>query len=218
MIVSTDCRRPLRSRQAAWAAVLAGSLARRRVRPNAISLASVGFAALAAGSLALTAGAEGPWRPALLLLAAAGIQLRLLCNLLDGMVAVEGGLGTRSGEIFNDLPDRLSDTLILVGAGSSVTTVGWAGTLGWVAALLAVMTAYARVLGAAAGAGHQFAGPMAKQHRMAVLTAACLGAALEPAVGASGRVMTAALALIAIGCLVTIARRTRRVVDALERS
>jgi phosphatidylglycerophosphate synthase len=218
MIVSTDCRRPLRSRQAAWAAVLAGSLARRRVRPNAISLASVGFAALAAGSLALTAGAEGPWRPALLLLAAAGIQLRLLCNLLDGMVAVEGGLGTRSGEIFNDLPDRLSDTLILVGAGSSVTTVGWAGTLGWVAALLAVMTAYARVLGAAAGAGHQFAGPMAKQHRMAVLTAACLGAALVPAVAASGWVMTAALALIAIGCLVTIARRTRRVVDALERS
>ena len=32
--------------------------------------------------------------------AAAGIQLRLLCNLLDGMLAVEAGLKSRTGEIF----------------------------------------------------------------------------------------------------------------------
>jgi len=40
-----------------------------------------------------------------------------VCNLLDGMVAIEGGLKTPAGELFNDVPDRISDPLILVGAG-----------------------------------------------------------------------------------------------------
>src|SRR5438105_2817615 len=48
----------------------------------------------------------------LLYLTAAGcIQLRLLCNLLDGMVAIEGGFRSRSGEVFNELPDRVSDVV-----------------------------------------------------------------------------------------------------------
>ena len=52
----------------------------------------------------------------LLLIAAAGfIQLRRLCNLFDGMVAVEGGFKTKSGELYNDLPDRFSGALILAG-------------------------------------------------------------------------------------------------------
>ena len=39
-------RRPLRSRQRGWAIALAGMLARAGASPNAISLASIGFAAL----------------------------------------------------------------------------------------------------------------------------------------------------------------------------
>jgi hypothetical protein len=62
-------------------------LAVRRVRPNWISLASVGFAGLAGVGLLL--GREGPAlvRVAALVGAAACIQLRLPCNLFDGMVA-----------------------------------------------------------------------------------------------------------------------------------
>jgi phosphatidylglycerophosphate synthase len=212
----TTARRPLRSRQTRWASALAGWLTRRSVRPNQISLASVVFAALAGSCLGLSATTDPPLPSVLLVATAAFIQLRLLCNLLDGMVAVEGGLKTKSGEIFNDLPDRLSDTLILVSAGHSATWVSWGSTLGWAAAVAAILTAYVRVLGASAGAGHYFCGPMAKQHRMAVMTAACVAAALEAAADPGGRVMTVALLVIIVGCLVTIARRTRRIVADLE--
>jgi phosphatidylglycerophosphate synthase len=69
----------------------------------------------------------------LLLLAAAGVQFRLLCNLLDGMVAVEVGRKTKGGEVFNELPDRASDVVLLVCAGyASAAAVGpaWAAALG----------------------------------------------------------------------------------------
>jgi phosphatidylglycerophosphate synthase len=67
----------------------------------------------------------------LMILSICGIQLRLLCNLLDGMVAIEGGFKTKTGEIFNELPDRLSDALILIGAAYSVPTVAATHDLGW---------------------------------------------------------------------------------------
>src|SRR5439155_982956 len=109
----------------------------------------------------------------------------LLCNLLDGMVAIEGGLQSKSGDVFNEVPDRVSDALILVGAGYATAPalgLAWAGALGSAAALLAVLTAYVRALGAALGTGQDFRGPMAKPHRMAALTAACLAGAFEPVI------------------------------------
>ena len=95
------------------------------------------------------------------------------------MLAVEEGLKTRNGEIFNDLPDRIEDILILVGAGYAAPGVSHAETLGWAAAVAAVLTAYVRVLGGSLGLTQHFAGPMAKQHRMFVLTLATLLAAIE---------------------------------------
>jgi hypothetical protein len=91
------------------------------VQPNQTSVAGVLFAG-AAGAALLASTAAGPelgpyQRGGLLLAAAAGIQLRLHCNLLDGMVAVEGGRKTKGGEVFNELPDRASDGVLLVCAG-----------------------------------------------------------------------------------------------------
>jgi phosphatidylglycerophosphate synthase len=103
------------------------------------------------------------------------------------VVAVEGGLKTKSGEIFNDLHDRLSDALILVSACHSATWLSWGSTLGWAAAVLAMLTAYVRVLGASAGAGHYFCGPMAKQQSVAVMAAPFVAAALEAAADSGGR-------------------------------
>ena len=110
----------------------------------------------------------------LLILAVCGMQLRLLCNLFDGMVAIEGGFKTKAGEIFNELPDRFSDAFIFIGAGYALPEFAWSRELGWAAAVLAVITAYVRALGASMGAGQHFIGPMAKQQRMALMTAACL--------------------------------------------
>jgi len=153
---------------------------------------------------------------AMLLIAAGSIQLRLLCNMLDGMLAVEGGLQTRSGTIFNELPDRLSDAAILVTAGYAVMDLPWAPELGWGAALLAVLTAYVRTLGRSAGAREDFSGPMAKQQRMMTLTAACLLGAILAGTGWSERVILLALTVIAAGCAVTIVRRTIHVLRELE--
>jgi hypothetical protein len=92
----------------------------------------------------LSGTAEGLGRAAALILAVACIQLRLLCNLLDGMVAVEQGLATPTGPIWNELPDRLADVFFLVGAGYGAQAAGFqAGVaLGWSAAALALLTAY----------------------------------------------------------------------------
>src|SRR5215204_2530971 len=98
--IQESARRPLKSRQTRWAAASAGWLARHNVSPNAISLASAAFAALAAGAYAGCLYATTPALTiALLVVACVGIQGRLLCNLLDGMVAVEGGKGSKAGEI-----------------------------------------------------------------------------------------------------------------------
>jgi hypothetical protein len=50
----------------------------------------------------------------------------------------------------------------------------------------AVLTAYVRVLGGSIGLEEHFCGPMAKPHRMAVLTAACLLSMIEVAYGYEG--------------------------------
>jgi phosphatidylglycerophosphate synthase len=209
-------RRPIPSRTASWAITAARWLQQAGVRPNQISVLSVAFAAFTAACFVLAGQNEGDGRAAFLVAAAIAMPLRLLCNLLDGMLAVEGGLQSPSGEIYNELPDRISDLLVLAGAGYAIS-VSWGPELGWVAAATAILTAYVRTLGVAAGAGQHFAGPMAKPRRMHVLIAACLISAIASAAGRQGDwVLVAALALIIVGGIVTIIQRLRRIVADLE--
>jgi len=137
--------------------------------------------------------------------------------MLDGMVAVEGGKRTVYGEIFNDMPDRFADVVILVGAGYSITSLSWGHELGWLAATLAVITAYIRLLGGSMGVPQYFIGPMAKPHRMALLSAACVVAACESYLGLEGKTVVAALGLMIVGMLVTCRRRIARIVADLKR-
>jgi phosphatidylglycerophosphate synthase len=152
----------------------------------------------------------------LLVAAIAGIQGRLVCNMLDGMVAIEGARQTKSGEIFNDLPDRIADALIFIAAGYAARPHPFGVELGYLAAVLAVFTAYVRMLGGASGLKQSFIGPMAKQHRMATLTAACVLSIFETAFFAAGTVLWAALIIINLGCLATTWRRTARIARELE--
>lgn len=209
-------RRPLKVRSAQLAGKFAAWLGRKNITPNQISLTSIFFAALAAGCLFVLPGADGPATWILPVLAAVFIQCRLLCNLFDGMVAVEGGKGTPSGELFNDIPDRLADPLILVAVGYATTVVPWASALGWAAGLGAVMTAYVRNLAAAVGASMNFCGPMAKQHRMAVITIACLLTAVENSFRDRSWAFLAALTLVVAGCVITVIRRARAAYVELE--
>lgn len=206
---TTNARRPLKVRTSKAAQNIARWLSSKNVTPNEISIYSIIFAALAAGCLASLPLVNGVGEWILPIMAAVFIQCRLLCNLFDGMVAVEGNKGTAAGELFNDIPDRIADPLILVAAGHASLVVTWGDTMGWLAGLLAVMTAYVRTLSASIGAPIDFRGPMAKQHRMAVMTIACLLTALEPLLWVQGYIMPAALLLVIVGCVFTIYNRAR---------
>ena len=194
-------RRPLASRETGWAAAAVRLLLRTRVTPNGVSMAGVGFAALG--------GAAFAWGPAHLPLFVAGallVQARLLCNLFDGMVAVEGGRGGPTGALYNELPDRVEDSLLLIGFGYGVG----APELGFVASILAVGTAYLRAVGASLGLGQDFRGPMAKPQRMAALTIGAPVVALELWLHATAWTGVATLALVVAGAVVTCWRRTAR--------
>jgi phosphatidylglycerophosphate synthase len=205
---------PIWQRTANW-------LARRGVSPNGISLAGMGCGLAAGVALAATTYAAG-WERLAWLAGAALIQLRLLANLLDGMVAVESGRASRVGELYNDVPDRVSDTATLVGAGYAA---GGEPSLGYLAACAALFTAYVRTIGKAAGAPQEYCGPMAKQQRMALLTFVALYRSLTPAGwqpawgGTAGWGLVAAgLVVITLGGLLTAARRLARIAGNLKRS
>jgi phosphatidylglycerophosphate synthase len=204
-------RRVLATRNAGWAIALTRRLAAIGVRPNAVSVAGAGFALASGAAFYCSSGFAHEDRGALLLAAAAGVQLRLLCNLLDGMLAVEAGLKSRTGEIFNELPDRTADVLILVGAGYAVRDLTYGATLGWSAALAAVFTAYVRVFGGSLSLTQHFIGPMAKQHRMFTLTVVTLLAAIEAMLDMPSRALPLGLAVIVVGSVATAIRRTRRI-------
>jgi phosphatidylglycerophosphate synthase len=197
----------LASRGTAWAGALTRLLLRTRVTPNVISVTGVLISA--AGSAAIL---WAPQWPLLFLLFAAAIQLRLLCNLMDGLVAVEGGRGSKLGPLYNEFPDRIEDSLFLAAAGQASGML-W---LGLTAALLAAITAYLRTLGGSLGLPQDFSGPMAKQQRMAVLTLGAVAACIESFAAESRIALPVTLAVVAAGTLITMGRRTLRLADGLR--
>jgi phosphatidylglycerophosphate synthase len=201
-------RRPIDARGSAWAGRLADWAVQQGYSPNQISRASVGFAALGTLFYALSPFGPGVLQFLWLLLAAVALQARLICNLIDGLVAVEAGQGAKDGPFWNEAPDRLSDLLLLVGAGIAAGNPG----LGALAAALAIATAYLRELGRAEGFPPDFSGPLAKPQRMAVLTVGTVLAAFY----ASQWTLTVTLWIVVLGTALTILRRSLTLVGKLK--
>jgi phosphatidylglycerophosphate synthase len=209
-------RRQLKTREQAWPRKLARALAAARLTPNAVSVLGIAFAFGALFCLT-EAGEPFMWKPwVFLVIAAVCIQLRLLCNMLDGLLAIEGGLKTKNGELFNEVPDRIADIAILLGAGVAVRELPWGLTLGWATALAAVLTAYIRLLGGSFGFAQDFSGPMAKQHRMFAVTVGCLAAAVEHPMRHTLWSLYIALWVVFLGAVFTLLRRTIRLDRQLE--
>jgi phosphatidylglycerophosphate synthase len=209
-------RRPIATRNRKWAQATTAWLASRNVSPNAISIA--GMCACIIGGIALGLTSIVDYR-ILWLLGALGAQLRLTANMLDGMVAIASSRTSKTGELYNEVPDRISDAAVFIGAG-----LAWGGnvTLGYIATILAIFTAYVRAAGKIAGAPNEFCGPMAKQHRMLVITIICVYAAITPRSWQSITFndsqmgpMTMGLVVIVVGCVVTVIRRLSRIAHAL---
>jgi len=209
-------RRPIATRNRKWAQDATAWLASQNVSPNAISIAGM-FACIVAGiALALTSVSN--YR-ILWLIAAIGAQLRLTANMLDGMVAIASSRTSKTGELYNEVPDRISDAAVFIGAGFA-----WGGnvTLGYIATILAIFTAYVRAAGKIAGAPNEFCGPMAKQHRMFVITLVCVYATITPRSwqivtfnDSQIGLMSLGLVVIVVGCVITVIRRLNRITHAL---
>ena len=204
----SENRRPLTSRNAAWAARLASWAVTKGLTPNRISQASMGFAALGFALYALSPHGPGVLQFLCLILAAATVQARLICNLIDGMVAIEGGQGTKDGPFWNEAPDRVSDLLFFAGAGLAANQPA----LGLLAGALSIATAYIRELGRAEGFPPDFSGPFAKPQRMAVLTAGTVLAAVY----ASEWTLTVTLWIVVAGTAATIFRRSWTLIEKLK--
>lgn len=204
-------RRPIASRNSRLAARAAQYLVDCGVRPNVISQASMVFAAVSGLAFWMSGWSEGLPYAICLIVAALGCQLRLLCNLFDGMVAVEGGRGEPDGPFWNEAPDRVADALVFVGMGLGT---GHAA-LGWATATLAIGAAYIRTLGSEQGLPADFRGPMAKPQRMATATVVALIAIFVPAIF-GWPLLSVALWIILLGSSVAILRRSHRMVRTLK--
>jgi phosphatidylglycerophosphate synthase len=203
-------RRPLASRGWKTSERVASWLARRGMTPNAISIVGM-LCGITAGVMFLqTPNVPHPW--IFWLVGALFVQLRLLANLYDGMVAVLRQVASPVGELFNEVPDRLSDAAALIGFGYAA---GSNALLGFVATILAIFLAYLRAQGKVAGAHQEFCGPMAKQQRMATVTLAAVACAVIP--GATDwQVPMFALWVIIAGCMMTVVRRLKRISASLR--
>src|SRR5438093_6076456 len=205
-------RRPVATRNRKWAQAATVWLATRKASPNAVSIAGMCACIVAGIALAATSIA---YDRILWIIAALGAQLRLTANMLDGMVALASGRASKTGELYNEVPDRFSDAAVFIGAGFA-----WGGniTLGYIATILSIFTAYVRAAGKIAGAPNEFCGPMAKQHRIIVITLICVYAAITPRswqmiafndlqIG----LMTLGLIVIIVGCVISVVRRLSRI-------
>jgi len=195
----TSDRRPLQLRSWRWLQALATWMTGAGISPNAISVVSIFIALACAMVLSATAyvdaGNRALWAAAVLLM-----LLRVLANTLDGMVAVEHGKATRVGLLYNEVPDRIADAMILIGAGYA-----YSGdvTLGYLAACIALFVAYVRTLAKNAGAPSDFRGVMNKRGRVLTLLAVSVYMAAAPtawqfAWGPDDQWGVAALALLII--------------------
>jgi phosphatidylglycerophosphate synthase len=207
-------RRPARARETNIVKKFARFCAGVGVTPNQLSIASIFFSLLAGACYFLVPRYSG-YEAELYLLAVAFICIRALCNLADGLVAIEYGRQTRSGEIYNDAPDRISDIFILVGAGFSVKGHPWATHIGWLAASMAVMTAYIRVLGRSVGARSYFTGPMAKNGRFWTIVLASLLETLSRFFTFGFSIIYYSLWIIAVGSAITCLHRLRLIVNEI---
>ncbi|MDR3614397.1 MAG: CDP-alcohol phosphatidyltransferase family protein [Candidatus Obscuribacterales bacterium] len=198
----------------------AAYLVKCKVTPNQVSVMSAVLAA--AGSTLLmstsTISVSASTKALAFFLTAIFIILRLACNLLDGLMAVECKQATKGGDLFNELPDRFSDSVLLVAAGYAANFGEIGSSLGWLCALLALTTAYIRAFGARYSASQDYTGPMAKQQRMFSLMFGLVITGIQLIVTGGHDALICALTTIAIGTTITCLRRTMNLARQMELS
>jgi phosphatidylglycerophosphate synthase len=216
-------RRPIFARSWSLSQSAANALASRNVHANSISLASLGFGAASLACFAGTGHVGDELTRALWFAGGSFIQCRLVANMLDGMVATSPKSTPTSvdssvswtkdkslGGLFNEVPDRLTDSLTLIGLGLACGNL----SLGLAASGAAIATAYVRAMGAMYGTRQYFNGVMSKPRRMFFVTGVAAACALVPE--HAMLMAEGSLFVILLGSLLTCYERLRLIAAELR--
>ena len=183
---------------------LANLAMRRAVSADQLTIAAIALSFI--GGIALALSGQ---QPLLLLLAVPVVLGRLALNALDGMVARSSGSASRSGELLNELGDRVGDLLLV---GGLVLAGHGDIRLGAIALAAITLPGAVGVSARAAGGSRRYEGPLSKPDRMAALAAAAVLALLLP----TGPVISSYFALLLVGALLTAANRYRHAREELN--
>ncbi|MEM7599787.1 MAG: hypothetical protein AAF357_00040 [Verrucomicrobiota bacterium] len=138
--------------------------------------------------------------------------LRVICLRVDSILHQGDSREQVESADFNELPERVSDAVNLIGFGFAAGSDPW---LGLGAALLAIFSAYIRSIGFLRGVRKKdvSTGPMTRIHRLALLTLTALWIALGFSEKFATRTPVPQIALWIIigGCALTILLRWNRI-------
>jgi CDP-diacylglycerol--glycerol-3-phosphate 3-phosphatidyltransferase len=179
-------------------------LVARRVHPDWITGAALALSVAGGACLYLA-----PARPWLLALVPVVAVVRTALNALDGLVARSTGLARPWGEVFNELSDRFADVALIGGLALAAPA---SLLLGAAAIVMMLLSSYLAILSKAAGGRRQYMGPMGKADRMVLLAVGSpLGFVLP-----LEYVYNGILAIVLVGCVVTLIRRAQATYADLE--
>ncbi len=133
--------------------------------------------------------------------------LRTLAIRLDDMLQPNSFRQSREDEFYNELPERVSDAVTLLGFGFAVNSTPW---LGLAAALSAIFSAYIRSLAITRLGGANLSGwvLMTRSHRLILLSVASLATLAElRSPWTLTTIPEITLGLIVVGCLLTVLHR-----------
>jgi phosphatidylglycerophosphate synthase len=170
-----------------------------KVHPDVITWMSFLFS-IAAGVCLFKANLRWP-----LLLTPIFITLRCMCNLLDGMVAIERKMTSTRGEALQDMVDRFSDSCTLLGvAFSSFGDL----RLGIFAMTIMLISSHIGVLKKAVGGKREYGGILGKGDRFFLIGVASIAQYLWMDDVRGLHVLSIMLGVIILGGIVTIVQRS----------
>ncbi len=144
-----------------WLKPIVAFCVRNRIRPNAFTYGAL-VLSLGAASALFLAGLNRAW----LWLVPPCISVRLVFNLMDGLVAREMQLADALGEVKNEFGDRIADSAIFLG----LCFGGYANArLAALAIVLILCVSYLGILGKAIGGPRVYGGVFGKGDRMITL-------------------------------------------------
>jgi CDP-diacylglycerol--glycerol-3-phosphate 3-phosphatidyltransferase len=179
---------------------VARRLAAGGVGADALTWAGLAFSSVAGAGFWL--GRDGAvW----LLAVPSAALLRTAANALDGLVAVQAGSSHPRGEVFNEVSDRVGDTVIFLPV---MAVAGVPDPLVAASLSCALITSFLGNAAKAAGGSRIYAGVMGKPDRMFVLG---LGALVAFVADDHAAVIEWSLWVVLVGSLATFLVRVRLV-------